>query len=127
MSPWPRLEGLLAAVHTPFDGDGRLNLDQVRPIVDHLVADGVGGILVCGTTGEGPLLTTEERRETATAYRAAGRGRMRVIVHVDGSIQISTGTSGRSLSRSSESPAAPTRADRARCASTPGFGFSVTW
>ncbi len=48
-------------------GDGALNLDQVDPIVDHLIGSGVQGLYVCGTTGEGPSLTTAEREAVAAA------------------------------------------------------------
>ena len=77
-----RLTGLVAAVFTPMHKDGSLNLDQVGPIVDRLVADGVRGIYVCGSTGEGPLLSTAERRSVAAAYVEAASGRLPAVVHV---------------------------------------------
>jgi N-acetylneuraminate lyase len=42
----------------------------------------MGGLLVCGTTGEGPLLTTDERRSVAEAYVKASKGRVLVAVQV---------------------------------------------
>ena len=77
-----RLTGLVAAVFTPMHKDGSLNLDQVGPIVDRLVVDGVGGIYICGSTGEGPLLSTAERRSVAAAYVEAASGRLPAVVHV---------------------------------------------
>ena len=77
-----RLTGLIAAVFTPMHKDGSLNLDQVGPIVDRLVADGVSGIYVCGSTGEGPSLSTAERRSVAAAYVEAASGRLPAVVHV---------------------------------------------
>jgi N-acetylneuraminate lyase len=75
-------KGLLAAVFSPMREDGSLNLDQVKPMVDYLVENRIAGLYVCGSTGEGPSLTSEERRATAQAYREAAGGKVPVIVHV---------------------------------------------
>ncbi|MFC1959354.1 dihydrodipicolinate synthase family protein [Chloroflexota bacterium] len=40
---------MLVAVFTPLHADGSLNLAAPGPIVDHLLADGVQGLFVCGT------------------------------------------------------------------------------
>jgi N-acetylneuraminate lyase len=67
-----KLDGLIAATYTPMLQDGRLNLDQVEGLVEHLLVDGVSGFYVCGSTGEGMSLSGEERHATAEAYVAAG-------------------------------------------------------
>jgi N-acetylneuraminate lyase len=77
-----RLTGLVAATFTPMRPDGSLNLEMAKPIVDHLVRSGIRGLYVCGTTGEGPLLTTDERKATVTAYVEAAAGRVPVVVQV---------------------------------------------
>jgi len=77
-----RLQGLVAAAFTPMHDDGSVNLEAVGPLVERLAADGVSGLFVCGSTGEGPLLTREERMATAAAYVEAARGRLPVVVHV---------------------------------------------
>jgi N-acetylneuraminate lyase len=77
-----QLSGLVAATFTPMHPDGSLNLALAKPIVDHLVRCGVRGLYVCGSTGEGPLLTTAERQTTAAAYVAAAAGRLPVVVQV---------------------------------------------
>jgi len=82
MSARSRLTGLVAAGFTPLKLDGSLNLDQVGPVTELLIRDGVRALFVCGSTGEGPLLTVAERRETAKAYVQAAAGRIPVIVHV---------------------------------------------
>lgn len=76
------LSGLIAATFTPMHADGSLNLAMAGPIVDHLIHSGVSGLYVCGSTGEGPLLTTAERKETAAAYVEAAAGRLPVVVQV---------------------------------------------
>jgi 4-hydroxy-tetrahydrodipicolinate synthase len=46
---------------TPFAADGSLNLDSARRLAHHLVNTGSDGIVVCGTTGEGPTVTDREK------------------------------------------------------------------
>lgn len=77
-----RLTGLVAATLTPMKSDGSLNLGQVGPIVDRLVDRGISALYVCGSTGEGPLLTSQERRRVAAAYVSAASGRLPVVVQV---------------------------------------------
>jgi len=77
-----RLTGLVAATLTPMKSDGSLNLDQVGPVVDWLVDRGISALYVCGSTGEGPLLTSQERRRVAAAFVSAASGRLPVVVQV---------------------------------------------
>jgi N-acetylneuraminate lyase len=77
-----RYTGLIAAVFTPMCEDGSLNPAQVPSIVDHLIRTQIDGLYVCGTTGEGPSLSSEERRATAAAYVEAAAGKVPIIVQV---------------------------------------------
>lgn len=72
---------LIAAVHTPLDDGGALRLEVLPRLAAHLRAGGVDGVLVAGTTGEGPSLTGAERRRLSKAWVEAAGG-LRVIVHV---------------------------------------------
>lgn len=76
------MNGLVAAVVTPMDKSGDLNLAQVPRVVDHLERNGVTGIYIAGSTGEGMSLTDAERREVAEAYVGAAKGRMKSFVQV---------------------------------------------
>ncbi len=78
----PHLHGLIAATFTPMRDDGSLWLERVSDVVELLVARGVDGLYVCGSTGEGPLLTGAERRAVAEAYVRAAAGRVPVVVQV---------------------------------------------
>jgi len=77
-----RLQGLIAATYTPMDDQGRLNLGPVRPTVDRLIGEGITGLYVCGSTGEGMSLTGAERREVVEAFTEAAAGRVPVIAQV---------------------------------------------
>ena len=80
--PEMRLSGLVAATYTPMTTTGALNLAAVPAIVDFLIADGVTGLYVCGSTGEGVSLSTRERQLVAEAYQSAVAKRVPVIVQV---------------------------------------------
>ena len=77
-----QLSGLVAATFTPMRPDGSLHLAMVNPIVEHLIHSGVSGLYVCGSTGEGPLMSGDERKATAAAYVEATAGRLPVVVQV---------------------------------------------
>lgn len=77
------LKGALAAAVTPLREDGAA-LDELAfaPYVEFLVAPGhLDGVLALGTTGEGILLSVEERKRAAELFFAAARGRLQVAVH----------------------------------------------
>jgi dihydrodipicolinate synthase/N-acetylneuraminate lyase len=76
------IHGALAAAVTPLrDGGTRLDEDAFGPVAEFLAAGGLDGILVLGTTGEGILLSRDERRRAAELYLEACRGRLEVAVH----------------------------------------------
>ena len=52
---------LLTAMVTPFDPEGRVDYAQARRLAQALVASGSDGLVVSGTTGESPSLSTEEK------------------------------------------------------------------
>ena len=53
-----KLSGVIAATFTPMTGQGEVDCGLIPPMVDRLIADGVQGLYVCGSTGEGPSMTT---------------------------------------------------------------------
>lgn len=83
-----RLQGLIAAAVTPFSDDGTVDLDQIGPVTERLLAAGVTGLYVCGSTGEGVSLTSAERKAVTEAYVAAANGRATVIAQVGHNSQI---------------------------------------
>lgn len=79
-----KLTGLIAATFTPFDKDGKVNYSQIRPYAEHLIADGLDGVFVCGSTGESTSLTVEERKNVLAEWVKCIGGRIKVIAHVGG-------------------------------------------
>ena len=77
------LHGLVAAVHTPFNRDGSLNLAVVEQQAAHLLRNGIIIAFVGGTTGECHSLSLDERLALAHRWSEVARGTaLRVSVHV---------------------------------------------
>jgi len=57
----PRFGRVVTAMVTPFGPDGELDLDAAATLARHLADTGSDGLVVAGTTGEGPVLTDPER------------------------------------------------------------------
>jgi 4-hydroxy-tetrahydrodipicolinate synthase len=56
-----RIGGILTAMVTPFDGEGRVNEDAAVRLMHHLLDNGSDGLVLAGSTGESPTLTDEEK------------------------------------------------------------------
>jgi len=70
---------VLTAMVTPFDQNGEVDFNAVRRLVDYLIDNGTDGLVVAGTTGESPTLTTDEKIALFKAVVVAARGRVPVI------------------------------------------------
>ena len=72
----------LAAAVTPLTHDGNgVDVEAIEPLVGFYAASGLDGLLVLGTTGEGVLLTNEERREVARTFLSFAPPRLQIVVH----------------------------------------------
>lgn len=76
--------GYLAAPFTPMHANGDLNLDLIPDYADLLMRNDLDGVFVCGSTGEGALLTREERMAVAEKWVKACGVKMKVIVQTGG-------------------------------------------
>lgn len=79
-----KINGYIAAPFTPMKENGDLNLGLIPEYADFLVRNGVDGAFVCGSTGEGALLTREERMAVAEKWVEASEDRLKIIVHTGG-------------------------------------------
>jgi dihydrodipicolinate synthase/N-acetylneuraminate lyase len=76
------LRGAIAAAVTPLKDGGRtLDPDSFAPLIRFLATGGIDGVLACGTTGEGVLLTLAERRHVAEGFLAVRPDGFQVAVH----------------------------------------------
>ena len=86
-----KIIGLIDAPFTPFYENGDVNLEPIPAYAKMLQKNGLKGVFINGSSGEGYMLTPEERMQLAEAWIAAanslplreGReGSFKVIVHV---------------------------------------------
>jgi N-acetylneuraminate lyase len=74
---------LIAAAFTPMHADGSLNLPAISAQVKHLLASGVQGVFIGGTSGEGQSLTVQERETLAEEWvSACHHTNLELFVHV---------------------------------------------
>lgn len=68
---FPKLAGLIAAPFTPMHADGSINIDSIPAYYEFLKNNKVTGAFICGSTGEGVSMTTNEKKEVASAWAEA--------------------------------------------------------
>ncbi|MEU9888400.1 dihydrodipicolinate synthase family protein [Sphaerisporangium sp. NPDC051011] len=77
------LDGIMAALVTPFTGDGSsVDRDAIAPFVEYVIAGGVKGVIPCGSTGEFAALTMDERLEVVETVADVTRDRVALIPHI---------------------------------------------
>lgn len=67
---------------TPLDGAESLDRPGLERLIEHMIAGGVSGIFILGTTGEGPALSYRLRRELMERTCAQVAGRVPVLVGI---------------------------------------------
>lgn len=70
---------MLTAMVTPFDRKDNLDLHKTSQLVNYLIDHGTEGLIVAGTTGESPTLTTEEKLALFSHVVKSAAGRVPVI------------------------------------------------
>ncbi|MBR2352108.1 MAG: 4-hydroxy-tetrahydrodipicolinate synthase [Alistipes sp.] len=76
--------GLGVALVTPFTENGAIDFAAIARITDNLIKGGVDYILVLGTTGETPTLSTDERKAIIRFVRDRVAGRVKLMVGIGG-------------------------------------------
>jgi dihydrodipicolinate synthase/N-acetylneuraminate lyase len=76
------IRGVLLPIITPFDEKIRVDEQMLRQLVDFHVKAGVQGLFVLGSTGQGPAMTTEERKQAAAIALDQAKSRLPVVIHV---------------------------------------------
>ncbi|MGL5206104.1 MAG: 4-hydroxy-tetrahydrodipicolinate synthase [Acidaminococcaceae bacterium] len=75
----PYFGRLLTAMVTPMKQDGGINYDAMADFADWLIENGSDGLVVCGTTGESPTISAEEKLELFRTVVKRVKGRVPVI------------------------------------------------
>ena len=76
------IEGNIAAPFTPMDEKGEINPSAITYYAQKLKKDGLSGVFICGTTGEGMSMTLGERKRIAEEWVKFQEGDFKIIVHV---------------------------------------------
>ncbi len=77
-----KIIGLIDAPFTPFHENGDLNLEPIEKYAAMLQKNGLQGVFINGSSGEGYMLTTEERMQLAERWLKVATKGFKVIVHV---------------------------------------------
>lgn len=76
--PQSRFEGALTALVTPFK-DGEVDERALAVLIERQIAAGVDGLVVCGTTGESPVLSDDEQARIVRRTVEIVQGRIPTI------------------------------------------------
>ncbi len=79
-----KIGGVITATLTPFSDDGRPNEKAIGSLLDYILAGGIDGLYILGTTGLGPLMSVEERKLVAEAMVTTAGKRVMRIIHIGG-------------------------------------------
>lgn len=74
-----KLSGIMTALITPFS-KGEIDWASLKKLVRHQIDGGVQGFVVCGTTGETPTLTLEERKKVFEFIKAETAGAVTLVM-----------------------------------------------
>ena len=79
--PWT-LEGIIVPLITPLNADETLDEAGLERLVEHVIAGGVSGVFLLGSSGEGPALGEAVKERLVRAVAEQARGRVPVLVGV---------------------------------------------
>ncbi|HUS78036.1 MAG TPA: dihydrodipicolinate synthase family protein [Patescibacteria group bacterium] len=79
-----KLKGIFVPNVTPFDGEGKIVWNYLADLVEYWLGAGVSGLVVNASTGEGPLLSREEKRANIEFVRKRVGSRGKVIAGTGG-------------------------------------------
>ena len=77
-----KIHGLIDAPFTPFYENGEVNYEPIPAYAALLARNGLKGVFINGSSGEGYMLTEEERMKLAEAWVSSVPEDFKVIVHV---------------------------------------------
>lgn len=81
-----KINGLINAPFTPFYENGEVNYEPIEAYAKMLAKNGLKGVFINGSSGEGYMLTTEERIKLAEKWISVSPKDFKVIVHVGSTV-----------------------------------------
>lgn len=77
-----KFKGVFVALNSIFDNEDNINIPVIKELVRIYKSKGVKGVYICGSTGEGFLLSIEERKQICEAVKEAAGDDFTIIAHV---------------------------------------------
>ena len=77
-----KFKGVFVAFYACYDDNGNVSEEKIRTLTNWYIEKGVNGLYLTGSSGEGMMLSVEERMQTVKAVMEVAKGRTTVIVHV---------------------------------------------
>ncbi|MGE5371290.1 MAG: 4-hydroxy-tetrahydrodipicolinate synthase [Solirubrobacterales bacterium] len=84
---YPRL---MTAMITPFNAQYQVDSEKAKQMARYLAENGSDGIVVCGTTGESPTLTSDEKLQLFQTVKDAVGGRVQIWAGIGSNATLST-------------------------------------
>ncbi|MCM1286531.1 MAG: dihydrodipicolinate synthase family protein [Acetobacter sp.] len=82
MTDLSKFRGVFCALNAIYDKNNSIDEEKIKELVKIYKSLGVKGVYACGSTGEGFLLSTDERKQVAKAVKEAAGEDFTVIIHV---------------------------------------------
>jgi 4-hydroxy-tetrahydrodipicolinate synthase len=82
VSDQPLWQGSFVALVTPMDASGAIDVPALRSLLEWHCNAGTSGIVLLGTTGEAPTLTTQEKQQLIDVAKTTLAGRLPLIIGV---------------------------------------------
>lgn len=76
------VKGIMPALVSSFTNDGAILEGSIKANIDRNYGQGAAGFYICGSTGEGPVLTVEQRKAIAECVVEHSNGRGIIVNHV---------------------------------------------
>lgn len=77
-----KYQGVIPAFYACYDAEGNISTEGVRALTRHLIAKGVKGVYVGGSSGECIYQHVDERKAVLEAVMSEAKGKLTVIAHV---------------------------------------------
>jgi 4-hydroxy-tetrahydrodipicolinate synthase len=78
------MKGTGVALITPFNADFTIDFDSLAKLVEHCINGGLEYLVVLGTTGEGPTLSKEEKKQVFAFVAKQAAGRIPLVAGIGG-------------------------------------------
>lgn len=82
MSSTAMIRGMLLPLPTVFDGTGEVDEPLMHELTQYYVDKGVHAFFLCGSYGQGPAMSVEQRKRVAQLVVEEVRGRVPIVVHI---------------------------------------------